>query len=101
MRLRLVLAACGGALVALVAAGFWHAEDKSASEGRIAQLEQENRRLVEELGVGRLALEMERATSSGLERQLAELNEALMKRQAELEFLKSRAAPSQPAPSRR
>lgn len=93
VRLRIALAACSGALLVLVVGAGWHFNASAASEARIAQLELENRRLVEELGVGRLALEMERATSSGLERQLAEINDTLMKRQAELQFLKSQATP--------
>ncbi|MDO9599927.1 MAG: hypothetical protein Q7J47_19610 [Azoarcus sp.] len=94
VRLRMALAACGGALLVLVVGGVWHINVSAESEARVALLEQENRRLVEELGVGRLALEMEKATSSGLERQLAEINDTLMKRQAELQFLKSQAAPT-------
>lgn len=63
---------------------------------RIDTLEQENRRLGDELGVGRLALEMERATRAELERQLADMNEALKKRQSELVFLKSQLAKQPP-----
>lgn len=93
LRLRLLAAAACGVILTLIAGGIWQFKVNAATEARLAQLEQDNSRLAEDLGVSRLALEMERATSSGLERQLAELNDALTKRQAELEFLRKQAAP--------
>lgn len=93
VRLRMLLAGFGGALAMLLIGGIWQFKVNAETEAKLAQLEVDNIRLAEELGVSRLALEMERATSSGLERQIAELNDALMKRQAELEFLRQQAMP--------
>lgn len=93
LRLRMLAAAACGMVVTLIAGGIWQFKVNAETQARLTQLEQDNSRLAEELGVSRLALEMERATSSGLERQLAELNDALTKRQAELEFLRQLTAP--------
>lgn len=100
LRLSLMLAAGAGVLVTLVIGGIWQSNATSRLEARMSQLEQENRRLGEELGVARLALEMERATITGLERQLGEVNEKLKARQAELEFLKAQSVAKPPPPQR-
>lgn len=92
LRRKMLLCAIAGAALVLLTLGPWHLARISTVEARVEVLEQDNRRLGEEAGVARLALEMERATTSGLERQLAELTDALKKNRAELEFLKSRSA---------
>ncbi|AWI74882.1 hypothetical protein CEW83_06320 [Parazoarcus communis] len=89
-------AALGGALLTFLICLVWYLDTDLAHGVKVQALEQDNQRLAEELSVGRLALEMERATRAELERQLAELNEALKKRQAELAFLKSRTASPKP-----
>ena len=91
-RLRLILSVAAGVGVTLLLAYAWSLKVEREFGVRVEALEQENRRIADELSVGRLALEMERATRAELERQLADLNDTLKRRQAELEFLKSRPA---------
>lgn len=91
-RLRLIVSVAAGIGVTLVFAYAWSLKIERAFGERVEALEQENRRLGEELSVGRLALEMEQATRAELERQLTELNDKLKRREAELEFLQSRPA---------
>ncbi|AWI81262.1 MAG: hypothetical protein CVU19_06045 [Betaproteobacteria bacterium HGW-Betaproteobacteria-13] len=91
-RKRVILAALGGALLTFVLALVWYLDTDLAYGVKVQALEEENQRLGAALSVGRLDLEMERATRAELERQLVELNDSLKKRQAELAFLKSRTA---------
>lgn len=79
-------------LFALAAYGFGMQKASRNLEQQLADNQAESRRAVEELSVARLALDVERATRLELERQLADINDQLKKRKAELEFLKSRGA---------
>lgn len=79
-------------LLAFAAYGFFMQKASRSLEQQLADNQAESRRAVEELSVARLALDVERATRLELERQLADINDQLKKRKAELEFLKSRGA---------
>lgn len=85
----------GAGVVALLAFAAYSLSMQKVSrslEQQLADNQAESRRAVEELSVARLALDVERATRLELERQLADINDQLKKRKAEVEFLKSRGA---------
>ncbi len=59
---------------------------------RVGELEQENTRLSEDADRARLAMEVEKATRSQLEKQIAELNDQLNRLKGELGFFKSQGS---------
>lgn len=89
--MRTLLLTGAGAVLVLVPALAFHFYTVSDHDARVEVLEQENARLTEALGVRKLALEMERATRAELERQLAQVNDSLKKRQSEVEFFRAQA----------
>ncbi len=77
----------GGSLLAF--AGFRYLEAQRALTLQRETLEKENLRLREDSERARLALEVEKATRDGLEKQISELNEQFNRLKSELEFFRS------------
>ena len=90
---RLVLLALGVIVLAVLAGGgLRYSLEHFAPKSQLSVLEQENSELRSELDKARFEFEVERATRSELERQLASLTEKLRQTEEELAFMKAATA---------
>jgi len=80
-------------LLALLAGGVRYFEKKWAPATRLAELEQRNTALQEEVERLKLEVQMEQATRGELEKQLADLSGEADKLKSELGFYKSQGSP--------
>lgn len=86
---RMLAAVLGIAVAALLLFGAGYLTGHSAPTTHAGALERDNAALKDELGKARLDLELELATRSEVERQLAETKERLRQTEQELAFIRA------------